>query len=157
MGDAITVIRHLALAAVVTVALALPAGASGATKAPEPTLTLQRACVGFNSVDVILTGFPPFTPFEGSLEFDGSGIGPLQLTTDANGDFNSATIGNAGSFEPVTFTATITWEGGVLTESLFVDCSVPASKEDCMNGAWTDFPDFKNQGQCVAFVERSPG
>jgi hypothetical protein len=148
----------LVLIATLALVLGLSSSASGAAnpKAPEPTLTLQRACVGFNSVDVILTGFPPFTPFEGSLEFDGSGIGPLQLTTDANGDFNSATIGHIGSSDPLTFTATITWEGGVLTESLFVDCSVPASKEDCRNGAWTDFPDFKNQGQCVAVVERSP-
>jgi hypothetical protein len=142
--------------AIVGMALALPSASNAAPKAPEPTLTLQRACIGFNSVDVILTGFPPFTSFDAFLGFDGGGVEVDQLMTDANGGFNSATVGHVGSFDPVTFTATITWEGGVLTKSLFVDCSVPASQGDCANGAWTDFPDFKNQGQCIAFVNRGP-
>src|SRR4051794_26164677 len=30
------------------------------------------------------------------------------------------------------------------------------SKSDCKNGGWRSFPGFKNQGQCVAFVERGP-
>jgi hypothetical protein len=39
-----------------------------------------------------------------------------------------------------------------------VDASaVPTSKEQCKNGGWRTFGDtFKNQGQCVAFVERGP-
>ena len=28
-------------------------------------------------------------------------------------------------------------------ESLFVDCSNPAVKEDCKNGGWRDFPEFQ--------------
>ena len=32
----------------------------------------------------------------------------------------------------------------------------PTSKEDCKNGGWRAFPQFRNQGQCVAFVERGP-
>jgi hypothetical protein len=150
------VIRLVTLIAILSLALAVPAKANGsAATTDEPTLSLQRACyVGYNSVDVILTGFPPSTPFEASLEFDGAGIGPIQLTTDVNGDFNSATIGHIGSIEPTTFTATITWEGGVLTESLFVDCSKPASKEDCKAGGWRNFPQFNDQGDCIAFVNR---
>jgi len=34
---------------------------------------------------------------------------------------------------------------------------LPTSKEQCRNGGWRRFPGFKNQGQCVAFVERGPG
>jgi hypothetical protein len=30
----------------------------------------------------------------------------------------------------------------------------PTSKDQCKNGGWREFPGFKNQGQCVAFVER---
>ena len=105
-----------------------------------------------NYVNVILSGFPPFTPFEGTLEFDGAGIGPIQLTTDENGNFDSSSVGFVGSFEPVTFTATIVWAGGTLRESLFVDCSKPASKEDCKNGGWRNYPQFNNQGLCLAFV-----
>ena len=28
----------------------------------------------------------------------------------------------------------------------------PTSKDQCKNGGWLNFPQFKNQGQCVAFV-----
>jgi hypothetical protein len=35
--------------------------------------------------------------------------------------------------------------------------ALPTSKDQCKNGGWRDFGDtFKNQGQCVAFVERGP-
>jgi hypothetical protein len=85
-----------------TVALT-PAAVAGASTSPGPTLTLTRNCEalpGANTVNVILSGFPPFTPFEGTLEFDGAGIGPLQLTTDANGSFDSSTVGFIGSLSP---------------------------------------------------------
>jgi hypothetical protein len=32
----------------------------------------------------------------------------------------------------------------------------PTSKDQCKNGGWRSFPGFKNQGECVAFVQRSP-
>ena len=44
----------------------------------------------------------------------------------------------------------------MLTHSLFVDCSQPALEEDCKNGGWRNFPQFKNQGQCIAFVNHGP-
>jgi hypothetical protein len=30
---------------------------------------------------------------------------------------------------------------------------VPTSKDQCKDGGWRDFPQFKNQGDCVSFVE----
>ncbi len=30
---------------------------------------------------------------------------------------------------------------------------VPTSKEQCKNGGWRNYPQFKNQGDCVSFVE----
>jgi hypothetical protein len=36
------------------------------------------------------------------------------------------------------------------------DARVPTSKQQCEHGGWRDFPGFKNQGQCVAFVQRGP-
>jgi hypothetical protein len=32
----------------------------------------------------------------------------------------------------------------------------PTSKDQCKNGGWRTFPGFRNQGECVAFVERGP-
>jgi hypothetical protein len=31
---------------------------------------------------------------------------------------------------------------------------LPTSKEQCKNGGWRNFPSFKNEGLCVAFVQR---
>ena len=33
---------------------------------------------------------------------------------------------------------------------------VPTNKDQCKNRGWRNFPQFHNQGQCVAFVERGP-
>jgi hypothetical protein len=154
--------RRLALATVAIIALVLPASASGDRTTTEPTLTIERDCEAFpglNSADVILTGFPPFTSFEATLEFPiGNGIGPVELTTDASGSFHSDSVGEIGVGEVGVWTATIVWAGGTLTSSLFVDCSQPdepTSKDQCKTRGWRDF-DFKNQGQCVALVQRGP-
>ena len=33
---------------------------------------------------------------------------------------------------------------------------LPTSQRQCKNGGWRNFSGFRNQGQCVAFVERGP-
>jgi sugar lactone lactonase YvrE len=33
---------------------------------------------------------------------------------------------------------------------------VPTRKEQCTKGGWRNFPQFKNQGQCIAFVHHGP-
>ena len=77
--------------------MALPSASSAApASATQPTLSIERNCEaipGANTVDVILSGSPPSTPFQATLEFDESGIGPIQLTTDENGSFDSSTVG----------------------------------------------------------------
>jgi hypothetical protein len=30
------------------------------------------------------------------------------------------------------------------------------SKDQCRDGGWRNFPPFKNQGQCIAFVNHGP-
>jgi hypothetical protein len=34
--------------------------------------------------------------------------------------------------------------------------AVPTTKDQCRNGGWRNFPAFKNQGQCIAFVNGGP-
>ena len=133
-------------------------GAASATaaKATQPTLSLEKDCEtfpGFNSVHITLAGLPPFTEFVGTLVApEGSTFGPASLTTDASGSFGPVTVGTQ---EPGTFEATVDLSTGTLTQSLFVDCSTPASKEECKHGGWQRFG-FKNQGQCIAFVNHAP-
>ena len=142
--------------AIVGAALALPSASSAAAAGTtQPTLSLERDCVtfpGFNSVNVTVAGLPPFTEFVGTLVTPGGGTFSSSETTDASGSFGPLTIGTQ---DPGTFEATVVWSGGTLTQSLFVDCSAPASKEECKKGGWRNFPRFKNQGQCVAFVNHN--
>lgn len=43
---------------------------------------------------------------------------------------------------------------GILPVDVAVSAGpVPTSKEQCMHGGWRNFPQFKNQGQCISFVE----
>jgi hypothetical protein len=37
-----------------------------------------------------------------------------------------------------------------------VDAQAPTTKDQCKNGGWHNYPRFKNQGQCVAFVNHRP-
>ena len=47
-------------------------------------------------------------------------------------------------------------ETGTLTNGravVFDAPTAPTSKDQCMRGGWRNFPQFKNQGDCVSFVE----
>jgi hypothetical protein len=90
-----------------------------------------------------------FTSFLGSIEFpDGTSLGS-SFSTDANGGFSFSGLGVE---TPGTFTATVVWSGGTLVTTVIVNCALPASKDECRNGGWRNFPGFKNQGDCVSFV-----
>jgi hypothetical protein len=130
--------------------LAWPAPSTAA-----PTLTLTRDCSQyppFHGIDISVSGLPPNTSFLGTLEFpDGGVIGPGgPFTTDAKGDFS---IGPFGSEVPGAFTVTVDWAAGTLTQSRDVNCALPASTHECNNGGWRTYGVFKNQGDCVSFVE----
>jgi hypothetical protein len=34
--------------------------------------------------------------------------------------------------------------------------ALPISKDQCKDGGWRNFPQFKNQGECIAFVNHGP-
>ena len=38
------------------------------------------------------------------------------------------------------------------SQSFAVPALVPATKQQCMHGGWHSYSQFKNQGQCVRFV-----
>ena len=59
---------------------------------------------------------------------------------------------DASSCVPSAFARQEVLEGDVTV----TDAIAPTSKQQCEQGAWRDFPGFKNQGQCVAFVRRGP-
>jgi len=136
------------LALVAVALLGAPAPASA-----QPTLTLARDCSRFpplHGLSLRLTGFPPTTPFQGTLARPtGSVLGPVGLITDPAGSFS---IGPFTDESAGTWTATIAWSGGTLVQSLFVDCAPPATAEQCKDRGWRTFGVFRNQGDCVGFV-----
>ena len=34
--------------------------------------------------------------------------------------------------------------------------ALPRTKDDCKNGGWRNYPQFNNQGQCIACVNHGP-
>jgi hypothetical protein len=136
---------------------------SGTAHGATPTVTIEPACGAIpafpdtNVARVNLSGFPPVTTVQATLELpNGFTFGPGEVTTDADGNWDQEQLGLVGSHVPGTWTVTIVWSGGTLTDSVYVDCSRPTSKADCKRGGWRDFPEFKNQGQCIAFVNHGP-
>jgi ATP-dependent Clp protease ATP-binding subunit ClpC len=43
--------------------------------------------------------------------------------------------------------------GGPVGVALGQSARAPTGKEQCKDDGWRNFPQFKNQGECVAFVE----
>lgn len=60
-------------------------------------------------------------------------------------------VGAGGALTPKTPATVATGLGplGIAVTPL----PVPTSKDQCKNGGWRTFPQFKNQGDCVSFVE----
>jgi hypothetical protein len=140
------------------VCLALPSIAGANTAKPTlvlepywPYCDLEPQAAG---VRVGVTGFPPGAQFAVTFSNTIGGGATGTLTTDANGEW----IGITGH-DGVTGTFTWTVDSPYLkaTKTITVTCGEPTSVEQCRNGGWRIFPEFKNQGQCVAFVKRGPG
>jgi hypothetical protein len=156
--------------AIVGVALALPSVSNAAlpsvagAKSIKPTILLEENCymdaqgAQVYAVLVGVTGFPPNVEVTGTLRNSlGFQIGGI-FTTDENGEIPLFGIGEA-------FVAGVTWTltvespflGGTVTKTITVTCEPkPTSKAQCKNGGWRGFPQFKNQGQCIAFVNHRP-
>ncbi len=84
-------------------------------------------------------------------------LGSVALRVTDNGpagtDVVEAVIGS-GCAQPQIAYLNLGFQGAAVV----VDAQpLPTSKDQCKNGGWRGFGDtFKNQGQCVAFVQRGP-
>jgi len=57
------------------------------------------------------------------------------------------------TYDGTTVTVTETFDSALTQTELIV----PTSKADCKNGGWRNYPQFKNQGQCVSYVDSLAG
>ena len=154
-----------ALCAAFVLSLAAPAIAA-------PTLTLTPACDRPNTpvgAEVSGGGFPPnqainviAIPSSTTASFTEA---RTRTGTDPNGNLSPVFFGSASPFGVLRVQAfeihdddlTVDPDEALLATS-FIDnpCAVRTlTKDQCKNGGWREFG-FKNQGECVAFVERRP-
>jgi hypothetical protein len=88
-------------------------------------------------------------------------VGELVVADNGPADSGLDTVG-ASERDPATGPPSCSTPGAVQPRQVLGDvivhaAALPAAKEQCKNGGWRNFGDtFKNQGQCVAFIERGP-
>jgi DNA-binding beta-propeller fold protein YncE len=76
----------------------------------------------------------------------------VYVTNGSDNTVSQYDVGTGGALSPKT-PATVA--AGLIPDGIAVTPlpRVPISKEQCKHGGWRNFPRFRNQGQCVAFVE----
>jgi DNA-binding beta-propeller fold protein YncE len=79
----------------------------------------------------------------------------VYVTNDFSGNVSQYDIGAAGELSPKT-PPTVPAGGFPAEVAVSSAPRVPTSKAQCKNGGWRNFPQFKNQGQCIAFVNHGP-
>jgi hypothetical protein len=104
----------------------------GTSTAPTTAVVRFSTSIGIDEVTVV---------DKGAMNFQ---AGPL-----------NATIQAAPVSGPATDCSTPLSGGHQLTDghaAIFDAPVLPTSKDQCKNGGWRNFPQFKNQGDCVSFV-----
>jgi len=124
---------------------------------------------GARDARIALPALATFTITSGTTTITGSkagnvspgtlSCGPLLLgNANVTGVPYTATIrtpnGNFHDEGTSTVVVEIIGSAATLTESFTSSLTAPTSKDQCKNNGWKGFPQFKNQGQCVSFVER---
>jgi hypothetical protein len=149
----------IVLPCVAILALALPGGAAAdATASAKPSLTIEEVCddpIEPHGVRVVVSGLEPSSTVSFHFLAFQHGVVIAEVfelvVVDETGGFTAS----GADDEPSTIEVTVGLrDGRTLTASREIDCSSrePASTEDCKNGGWRNFPQFKNQGDCVSFV-----
>jgi hypothetical protein len=109
-----------------------------------------------------LGGGTATAPTTALLRFQDSASGVLVVVRLVDNGGNGAdTMGFAQGSAPTPTGCSLSEfsagpETGTLTNGravVFDAPPVPASKDECKGGEWRNFPQFKNQGDCVSFVE----
>ena len=85
------------------------------------------------------------SPDGGSVYVTNFGIPPT------SGSVSQYDVGAGGTLSPKT-PATVVAGDGPFGVVVGPPTAAPSSKRQCKHGGWRSFPQFKNQGQCIAFV-----
>lgn len=126
--------------------------------APVPPDTLTRltafhATFTITSVTEEVTGTKDLVPGESGLAY--CSVGRHHRATFAAPSLTySAAISSGGHTNTDEGTASATLQyGHPFSESFLMSQGLsPTAKDQCKDGGWMDYPQFKNQGQCVAYT-----
>lgn len=77
--------------------------------------------------------------------------------TISTGQGNYTDQGTASSYIAFTNGAVSDFQESFASSQSQTTLIEPASKDQCKDGGWQNYPQFKNQGQCVAYVEHNGG
>jgi hypothetical protein len=134
-------------------------GAYPGTFVESGTLTMTQFSATFTitSGSMLVTGTKAFpfstcSPIPNGSFGIGLGAAPYTATIHTpSGNFHDEGVsalslsmtGSAATLAHETYTSS-------LTQPVLI---VPTHKDQCKDGGWKNYPQFKNQGQCVSFVE----
>lgn len=130
---------------------------------PEPTAKVERACENPTHSRVLLigSGFAPNAQLlaTGVIVADGEIVlfvedSPFSASADGTFELEAEWEGPARYDLSVRERSFFPPFGPSYGGSLFVDCSKPVAKQECKKDGWRAFG-FKNQGRCVASVQRA--
>jgi hypothetical protein len=128
--------------------------ASSGPSGEDPTGTVMMfpldggpvTCLNVNGIDAVIGIATPTTNPGGFL------IYVSDNATPGEGSDTLALVPVAGP--PEVCPAPVSPNTAIFTGDITVIDAPPVliSKQQCKNGGWRNFPQFKNQGQCIAFV-----
>lgn len=100
-----------------------------------------------------LNTFPVDIPVQGGdvLGFWATGGAACSTFTGQEADVSPAGFGAQPAVGTTVTPAT--FPGYRSNVSATLTAALPTAKDDCENGGWQSYPVFKNQGDCVSFVE----
>jgi hypothetical protein len=85
---------------------------------------------------------------------DGKSVYVASGTVTNNFSVSQYDVGVGGTLSPKSPATVAAGRGPAFGIAVTPLPRLPTSKDQCKHGGWRTFPQFKNQGQCVAFVER---
>jgi DNA-binding beta-propeller fold protein YncE len=123
--------------------------------AGSPAGAVSQFTVGF---DGTLTPMSPASvpagrdPLGIAVHPNGKSVYVANGNSDNVSQYSVGADGRLSAMSP----AAVTSGRNPLEIAISPSAQVPTSKEQCKNGGWRNFPQFKNQGQCIAFVNHGP-
>jgi DNA-binding beta-propeller fold protein YncE len=99
---------------------------------------------------------PPDLSFALAVSADGKSVYVASGTVTNNFSVSQYDVGVGGTLSPKSPATVAAGRGPAFGIAVTPLPRVPTSKDQCKNGGWHNFAQFRSQGDCVSLVERGP-